>query len=417
MARKKLPVGIDDFSEIRRKNFYFVDKSRMIQEFLEMGDKVALVTRPRRFGKTLNMSMIREFLDITKDSRELFEGLAIMDTEYAASINSRPVVFLTFKNCRARTPSDLVETIKREICGEYIRYEQAIRALEKENSYEAKMMLEMAGAIMAPAAPPVKVEAAVGVLLRILKKYYGISPVLLIDEYDQPVMSSYEYGYHDQLGTFFTNLYGMAMKGNDALDQALLTGVQRVVKESIFSQFNNPKVYTVFNRQYASCFGLTQEETQDLLEAYGLELNEAVRRKYDGYQMGAVEVYNPWSVLNYADNGFLDNYWVNTSANFLIRKGLKDATRDFWKDFDILVTGEPVRVWLTLDTSYAERDSDYSLWGLFVNAGYLTVTERTDADSAVVKIPNEEVMAEFRNIVSEISGIKDGGVSRYYCRI
>ncbi len=414
MARKKLPVGIDDFSEIRRKNFYFVDKSRMIQEFLEMGDKVALVTRPRRFGKTLNMSMIREFLDITKDSRELFEGLAIMDTEYAASINSRPVVFLTFKNCRACTPSDLVETIKREICGEYIRYEQAIRALEKENSYEAKMMLEMAGAIMAPAAPPVKVEAAVGVLLRILKKYYGISPVLLIDEYDQPVMSSYEYGYHDQLGTFFTNLYGMAMKGNDALDQALLTGVQRVVKESIFSQFNNPKVYTVFNRQYASCFGLTQEETQDLLEAYGLELNEAVRRKYDGYQMGAVEVYNPWSVLNYADNGFLDNYWVNTSANFLIRKGLKDATRDFWKDFDILVTGEPVRVWLTLDTSYAERDSDYSLWGLFVNAGYLTVTERTDADSAVVKIPNEEVMAEFRNIVSEISGINNQNLNRMF---
>lgn len=414
MARKKLPVGIDDFSEIRRKNFYFVDKSRMIQEFLEMGDKVALVTRPRRFGKTLNMSMIREFLDITKDSRELFEGLAIMDTEYAASINSRPVVFLTFKNCRARTPSDLVETIKREICGEYIRYEQAIRALEKENSYEAKMMLEMAGAIMAPAAPPVKVEAAVGVLLRILKKYYGISPVLLIDEYDQPVMSSYEYGYHDQLGTFFTNLYGMAMKGNDALDQALLTGVQRVVKESIFSQFNNPKVYTVFNRQYASCFGLTQEETQDLLEAYGLELNEAVRRKYDGYQMGGVEVYNPWSVLNYADNGFLDNYWVNTSANFLIRKGLKDATRDFWKDFDILVTGEPVRVWLTLDTSYAERDSDYSLWGLFVNAGYLTVTERTDADSAVVKIPNEEVMAEFRNIVSEISGINNQNLNRMF---
>lgn len=414
MARKKLPVGIDDFSEIRRKNFYFVDKSRMIQEFLEMGDKVALVTRPRRFGKTLNMSMIREFLDITKDSRELFEGLAIMDTEYAASINSCPVVFLTFKNCRARTPSDLVETIKREICGEYIRYEQAIRVLEKEDSYEAKMMLEMAGAIMAPATPPVKVEAAVGVLLRILKKYYGISPVLLIDEYDQPVMSSYEYGYHDQLGTFFTNLYGMAMKGNDALDQALLTGVQRVVKESIFSQFNNPKVYTVFNRQYASYFGLTQEETQDLLEAYGLELNEAVRRKYDGYQMGGVEVYNPWSVLNYADNGFLDNYWVNTSANFLIRKGLKDATRDFWKDFDILVTGEPVRVWLTLDTSYAERDSDYSLWGLFVNAGYLTVTERTDADSAVVKIPNEEVMAEFRNIVSEISGINNQNLNRMF---
>lgn len=348
MARKKLPIGIDDFSEIRAKDYYFVDKSLMIRDFLEMGDKVALVARPRRFGKTLNMTMLREFLDITRDSSGLFQGLAIMDTEYADCINSRPVLYFTFKNCRARTAAELVETIRRGICGEYIRYEQAIRALEKEESYEARMLLETAEAVMTPMAPPIKVEAAIETLLRIVKRYYGrqhrlsvdgidgqqpdpiqaeaafIRPVLLIDEYDQPIMSSYEYGYHEELGTFFTNLYGMAMKGNDALDQALLTGVQRVVKESIFSQFNNPKVYTVFNRQYASSFGLTEEET-----------------------------------------------------------------------------GEPVQVWLTLDTSYAERDSDASLWGLFVNAGYLTVIKRMDADSAVVRIPNEEVMSEFRNLVSE----------------
>ena len=442
MARKKLPIGIDDFWKIRTKDYYFVDKSLMIREFLEMGDQVALVARPRRFGKTLNMTMLREFLDITRDSGRLFEGLAIMDTQYAACINSRPVIYFTFKNCRARTAAELVETVRREICGEYIRYEAAVRALEKEESYEAKALLETAKAVMKPMAPPIQVETAIDNLLRIVKRYYTrqrqspaggctapgarqqaassrteadtVRPVLLIDEYDQPIMSSYEYGYHEELGTFFTNLYGMAMKGNDALDQALLTGVQRVVKESIFSQFNNPKVYTVFSRQYGSSFGLTEAETRELLEAYGLELNEQVKKKYDGYRMGGVEVYNPWSILNYADNGFLDNYWVNTSANFLIRKGLKEATRDFWKDFDVLVTGEPVQVWLTLDTSYAERDSDASLWGLFVNAGYLTVTERVDADSAVVRIPNEEVMSEFRNLVSEISGINNQNLNRMF---
>lgn len=414
MSKRRLPIGIDDFSKIRKKNFYFVDKSLFIKDFLEMEDAVALIIRPRRFGKTLNMSMLWEFLDITKDSRELFEGLAIMDTEYADCINSRPVIYFTFKNCRACTAGELVETIKREIRGEYVRYEQAVHILERESSYEAKILLEMAEAVMAPVTPPIKVEASIGFLLRIVKKYYGIAPVLLIDEYDQPIMSSYEYGYHDELGAFFTNLYGLAMKGNEDLDQALLTGVQRVVKESIFSQFNNLKVYTVLSRQYALYFGLTQEEVRTLLEEYGLELNEAVKEKYDGYRISGVEVYNPWSILNYADNGVLENYWVNTSANFLIRKGLKNATRNFWRDFDFLVGGEQTAVWLTLDTSYAERDSDYSLWGLLVNAGYLTVTERIDADSAVVRIPNEEVMSEFRNIVSEIGGIDNQTLNKMF---
>lgn len=414
MAGKRLPIGIDDLAEVREKDLYFADKSLMIKEFLETGDKVALITRPRRFGKTLNMSMLREFLDITKDSRQIFEGLAIMDTAYADQINSRPVVYLTFKNCRAYTAAELVETIRRELCGEYVRHEKAVRSLEKDGSYGARVLSDMAEAILASDAPAIKVEAGIGTLLSILRRYHGIKPVLLIDEYDQPIMSSYEYGYHDELGAFFTNLYGIAMKGNEDLDQALLTGVQRVVKESIFSQFNNLKVYTVLSRQYAPYFGLTQEEVRILLEEYGLKLSESVKKKYDGYRIGGVEVYNPWSILNYVDNGFLDNYWVNTSANLLIRKGLEKATRDFWRDFDILVMGEPARVWLTLDTSYAERENDASLWGLLVNAGYLTVEERIHADSAVVRIPNEEVLSEFRNIVSEISGISGQNLDKMF---
>lgn len=194
------------------------------------------------------------------------------------------------------------------------------------------------------------------------------------------------------------------MKGNPALGQALLTGVQRVAKESIFSQFNNARVYTVLNPQYASYFGLTEAETEELLKAYGLSLNAAVRKEYDGYLFGGVEVYNPWSLLNYADLKVLDYYWVNTSSNAFIRKVLQQAEPRFWEDFDHLVLGEEVLVGLTLETSYIERDSSYSLWGLLVNSGYLTVKKRVDANTAVVKIPNNEVMSEFEVLIAEIAG-------------
>lgn len=232
-----------------------------------------------------------------------------------------------------------------------------------------------------------------------------MQPILLIDEYDQPIMSSYEYGYHDQLGPFFSNLYGSAMKGNPSLGQALLTGVQRVAKESIFSQFNNARVYTALHKTYAPYFGLTTEETEKLLADYGLELDEKVRRKYDGYRFGDIEMYNPWSILNYADLGSLDNDWINTSSNYLVKKALQEADRRFWEKFEPLVSGEEIPVWITLETSYIERDSNYSLWGLLVNSGYLTALRRVDENTAVVKIPNDEVMSEFQMLIAEISGI------------
>lgn len=218
-------------------------------------------------------------------------------------------------------------------------------------------------------------------------------------------MSSYEYNYHDELSAFFSTFFGAALKGNQSLNQALLTGIQRVAKESIFSQLNNPKVYTVMSRQYAPYFGLTSDETEQLLNDYGLELNSDVRQMYDGYLFSGIEMYNPWSVLNYADNAFLDNYWLNTSSNYLIRQALTRATASFWQDFDVLAAGNETTVWLNLDTAYVERESNYSLWGLLVNAGYLTVVRRNDATSTVVKIPNNEVMSEFLMIVTEISGL------------
>ena len=197
------------------------------------------------------------------------------------------------------------------------------------------------------------------------------------------------------------------MKGNHpSLGQALITGVQRVAKESIFSQFNNPQVYTVIDKEYAPYFGLTVEETETLLNAYGLELDDGMRRMYDGYQMGGIEMYNPWSIINYAKKGRLENYWVKTSANFLVKRALKDADRGFWKIFEQLIPGQEKLVYLTLDTSFAERASLFSLWGLLVNAGYLTVTKWVDTETSIVKIPNGEVMSEFQTLIAELSGIE-----------
>lgn len=370
-----------------------------------MNDKVALVARPRRFGKTLNMTMLREFFDITKDSRDIFDGLAIMDTEYANQINSRPVIYFTFKNCKGATIEELTFQMKLAMQEEYGFYEELFRDRFDRNSFTVKKFYESYEILMDRKSSYIFFSSALLDLTRAVYEVCHIQPLLFIDEYDQPIMSSYEYGYHDELGSFFSNLYGSSMKGNSALGQALLTGVQRLAKESIFSQFNNARVYTALHKQYSPYFGLTVPETKKILEDYGLELDEAVQKKYDGYLFGGIEMYNPWSILNYVDIGELDNYWVNTSSNYLVRTALKAADRRFWEDFEKLISGEMIPVWITLETSYVERDSNYSLWGLLVNSGYLTAIRRVDENTAVVKIPNDEVMSEFQMLLAEISGI------------
>lgn len=351
------------------------------------------------------MTMLREFFDITKDSRNIFEGLAIMDTEYADQINSRPVIFLTFKDCKGTNAVDLAYQIKRELIREYDRYEDILGKTLDKSKTSTKRYRQMYEKLDIEDIPLRYMTTAISDLTEMIYDYYGSAPVLLIDEYDQPVMSSYEYGYHNEAGVFFSNFYGNAMKGNPSLGQALLTGVQRVAKESIFSQFNNPQVYTVIDREYAPYFGLDEKETETLLDAYGLDLNDDVRRMYDGYQIGGISIYNPWSVICYAKKGRLENYWIKTSANFLVKAALKDADKNFWDTFDLLAGGQEELIYATLDTSFAERSSLYSLWGLLINAGYLTVTRWVNAESLTVKIPNGEVLSEFQTLITELSGV------------
>lgn len=404
-VKRILPIGNDDFRKLRENGSYYVDKTLMIKDFINMKDEVALIARPRRFGKTLNMTMLKEFFDIETDSRDIFDGLAIMDTEYADQINSRPVIYFTFKNSKGTSVEELTAQLKLAMQEQYGYYEEKFRDKLNKNSFSAKKFYESYDLLMDQKSTHIYLSSALLDLTRVVYDFYHIRPILLIDEYDQPIMSSYEYGYHDQLGPFFANLYGSAMKGNSALGQALITGVQRVAKESIFSQFNNARVYTVMHKQYASYFGLTVLETEKLLTDYDLILDENVRMKYDGYLFGGIEIYNPWSVLNYADIGSLDNYWINTSSNFLVKQALRTADKRFWDDFDQLASGKEISVWLTLETSYIERDSNYSLWGLLVNSGYLTALKRIDSNTAVVKIPNDEVMSEFQVLIAEISGV------------
>lgn len=405
ISKKKLPIGNDEFREVRELAYYYVDKSLMIKEFIEMGDKVALIARPRRFGKTINITMVKEFFDIMADSQSLFENLAIMDTPYASQINTLPVIYLTFKNCRGATVEELVFTLKRELLREYLRYADVVAKLPM-GSFDRENFYEILGTLKDKKSSYIYLTNCLVDLTCIVEACFKEKPILLIDEYDQPIMSSYEYGYHDELGAFFSTFYGSALKGNSNLRQALLTGIQRVAKESIFSQLNNPQIYTVIDREYAPYFGMTPSEVSHLLQEYGLELNDEVKNMYDGYQIGGYEMYNPWSILNYAKRGCLENYWVKTSSHFLVRKALSHADKNFWDRFDELATGMPTAVWLTLDTSFVERESNYSLWGLLANAGYITITERIDSNSAIVRIPNDEVMAEFQMLITEIAGIE-----------
>lgn len=309
-TRKKLSIGNDEFCEMRELDYYYVDKSLMIKDFIEMGDKVALIARPRRFGKTINMTMVREFFDITVDSRQLFKGLAIMETPYAAQMNTCPVIFLTFKNCKGASSAELIFTMKEEILREYLRYERVVSKTLEHSFYDRENYYSTLNVLKDKDSSYIYLTTCLANLTRIVAACYSKKPLLLIDEYDQPIMSSHEYGYHDELGAFFSTFFGSALKGNQSLKQALVK-----------------------------------------------------------------------------------------------------ASASFWQDFDILASGKETTVWLNLDTSYVERESNYSLWGLMVNAGYLTVLHRNNADSAVVRIPNNEVMNEFLKLVTEISGLEGQGLA------
>lgn len=399
MDRKPLPIGVDSFRKLREGNYYYIDKSMMIADWLTDSAEVTLITRPRRFGKTLNMDMVKEFFDIDTDSKSIFEGLAIMDTPWKEQLNSQPVIFLSFRNCKDIKPN-MMKLLKEEIRREYERFEPACRALTGSKQDEYKKIME---SLMSGDVDWLPINSSIAFLTQAVSLHYNKNPLLLIDEYDTPMTSAYSEGYYEDMRSFFTAIYATALKGNTFLDKALLTGIQRIAKENIFSGLNNLKVCTVADSKYAQYFGFDETEANAIMRANGLQLDASVKEMYDGYRFGGKEVYNPWSLLNYADDGTLLPYWVNTSSNALIRKCILEADDIFMENFDELIADGYTNVSVLLDTSFFELSDNDTRWGLLLNAGYITLENRMDLLSGFcqVRIPNFEVKREFREIVAQ----------------
>lgn len=269
-----------------------------------------------------------------------------MDTKYASLINTKPVIYFSFKDCSGKTQDELKVRLSKEILKEYQRYAVIFESGSQDkrdvyvrifyNNLEKLIQCSMSFA---------ELSAYVEELIRVVHDHYGTAPILLIDEYDQPVLSSYENGYRKELGDFFSSFYGSALKGNEYMDQALLTGIQRVAKESIFSKLNNISIYTVIDECYSDKFGITKKEAEKLLCDFSMELSAVVKEKYDGYRFGRYDIYNPWSLLCYIRKGRAENFWVNTtSTNYLVKEAVKKADERFRRDFDELIEKKTVRV-------------------------------------------------------------------------
>ena len=293
---KKIPIGTKSFSRLVEGNYYFVDKTLMIKEFLDRGTDVTLITRPRRFGKTVNMSMMAEFFDITKDSKKIFNGTKIMETPYAAEINQYPTIFISFADAK-RDKETVVSTIRTQIQNQWDKYNFVFENLKG-------------------------IDDAISFLMERMEDYYGKEVMVFIDEYDTPFVEAHTGGFYDEVRGGLAGLLHNSLKTSTSLKYAMLAGIQRVAKENIFSDLNNLDVYTVIDNDYSEYFGFSIEETKELLEYYDLELDEEVKEMYDGYKMGDKEIYNPWSILNYARRKVLVPYWVNTSANTMLKQAI-----------------------------------------------------------------------------------------------
>ena len=412
--KKAIPIGVSDYERLRKEDYYFVDKSMMIQEFLRRKSIVTLITRPRRFGKTLNMSMMASFFDITKDSRELFKDTAIMKSEHASAMNQYPTVFLSFASAK-NSKQELTKAIKYQLRKEYDRHRQAFETTMTE--FDADEYQKIRKALLDTENGEIDgIGNTLAFLIEKLEKHHGKKVMVFIDEYDTPFIEAHVNGYYEEIRGGLSSLLHNALKASTSLQYAMLTGIQRVAKENIFSDLNNLVVCTVTDKRYAQYFGFTEAEAKAVLEYYGLKLDEEVKAMYDGYHFGKEEIYNPWSILNYADTGELAPYWVNTSSNKMIRKAMEGRDQAFARGYEELIEKGKLETLVRMETSFFEVSSTESLWGLFVNAGYLTIEKVISARDGryVLRIPNEEVQQEFRDLTASYLNVSESNLSAMF---
>lgn len=389
--KKALPIGLSDFKSIIEENYYYVDKTDLISNLLYDGAKVNLFTRPRRFGKTLNMSMLKHFFDIEngEENRKLFEDLKISDSEYMTEQGKYPVIFISFKNLEEEDWNNCLRKIKNLIGDLYNEFEFLRKKLNKRDlKFFDSIWMEEEDVVW---------ESALKNLTRYLYNYYGERKVIvLIDEYDTPIIQSYQEGYYKKAILFFKNFYGDALKDNSYLQYGVMTGILRIAKEGIFSGLNNLKVDTIFNERYSDFFGLTEKEVTKAVRYYELEYEmEEVKKWYDGYQFGSSEIYNPWSIINFLSAKQLRPYWIGVSGNKLIDEMLDNGNKELFDDLGKLFNKEKVYKQIN---DYSEFTFDINdIWQLFLYSGYLTTDGEKQKKEYPLRIPNKEILDFFEN--------------------
>ena len=405
MEKLRLPVGLENFDEIRTEGYYYVDKTQLISKLLQSGAKVNLFTRPRRFGKTLNMSMLKSFFEIGADPT-LFDGLAIAKEKALCEkyMGKYPVIFLSLKGIDSLQFDDAL------VCAGLLLREEALRHRELLKSDRLPSTeKELLETYMRGCCNPALLGNGLRILSQMLYAHYGQKVVLLIDEYDVPLDKAYQNGYYREMVSFMRSMLGEALKTNDALQFSVLTGCLRVSKESIFTGLNNFEIDTIVDAHYDEHFGFVESEVQEILRAYGMDDAAALTREwYNGYLFGNANVYCPWDVINFVKRRVVSPaakpqaFWINSSANALVKRFVVQADYKTRDEIERLIRGESIRKRMRLDLTYDELESSIdNMWSVLFTTGYLTLAQQTDEEDYELKIPNREVREVFISQIQE----------------
>ena len=403
MRKKAVPVGIEDFERIINEDYYYVDKTMLIEELLINRAPVTLFTRPRRFGKTLNMSMLRYFFDVKdkEENKKLFENLKIYDSEYMSEQGKYPVIFVSLKDLKEDTWEECLESIKDimyKIFNEYSFLREKLNIVEKR---QFDKIWEITGNER-------NFKTSLLDLSNYLNKYYGEKVIILIDEYDVPIINAFDKGYYNEAINFFQTFYSSALKTNNSLKYGVLTGITRIIKEGIFSGLNNLYVNTILSKDYSEYFGLLENEVIEMLEYFDMKYKiEEVREWYNGYIFGESKVYNPWSIVNYVREKEIKAYWANVSGNTLLENMLNHAGESVYDDLKRFTDGESIEKYISDGTTIKSLlNNDDEIWQVLLYSGYLTKDEKQKeidvtseyTDVYNLRIPNKEIRKYFGNM-------------------
>lgn len=390
---KLLPIGLEDFKDIREKNYYYIDKTKLIEELLLDGTQVKLFCRPRRFGKTLSMSTLRYFFDVKnrEENRKLFDGLYISNSPFMSEQGKYPVIFVSMKGIIGKNLEEVIKDIEVKIFELYNKHVYLEEKLDPNNREVFNRLARKKGSIA-------EIKSSLRFLTQFLYEYYIQKVILLIDEYDSPLLNAVEKGYYTEMKDFLRAFYGEALKTNEYLQMGVLTGIIRVTQAGIFSDLNNIENYTILKKSYSQYFGLLEDEVEEALKYYGIEYKlDEVRSWYDGYNFAGTEVYNPLSILKYIKEKELESYWINTSGNALIMEIIANSDDRIIKDLEKLFEEKELETAIDLELDMGKSLLESDIWSLMLSSGYLTIKEKIDRKNYIIKIPNKEIRTFFRD--------------------